>query len=546
MSSNLSHPSGEAEPLIMVHGFPVDDAELVSYEVAGRLGKRDVTVALPGSWMRGQSIELACPYRLSDERTGLRTIYRGQHAEKLSQTDSSGRRQHWKLKDRWGQRLNSRLRDLPSAWLLGSGERTLALRAGVGANRAPEAIAVNGLNIYPPVEKGQGKPWQVDQAIQLLLSLADLEIHWLVPASVSQARLEQDLFLNQRLEQALQQLVDDHELRMRRSEDHACVEITADQSGLHRRVTVGIERLNGRLVEGCLETPAVQGRAEASGWRVESTFELHPAWDPALTIEPDSAYSPRTSCNFETVSDVFRRWVLNEDGAFVDAPYSLPVFDLCAFFDDPQTPVAPLRFMPPLSRTTDNEPMSSLVEISEDSGSTWRVVTNRRILTERAGVWLSDHELGASYLEAARQGHARCRITASLRSPLPVVTSYTKGHAFGGNPIQRIYEATKAYSFTRLAHGSRFYDQVRAGSRTADVRDDTERMRSWLRKQVCGASASRPARIELIGKQFWFQPGDRICIDELGYEPLRCERIRWHHSRSSATGRTLLEGILEV
>lgn len=218
-------------------------------------------------------------------------------------------------------------------------------------------------------------------------------------------------------------------------------------------------------------------RAEAEGQVVESTFALTPAWDVDAENLPDSAYAKSTSDNFDAVREVFRLWMLNEDAA-LDAAH----VDLTALFDESRfIPPQPLRFGPTLTFDGQGHRMEPLVEFSVDGGNAWHTFPGAvDLLDRRAGVYLDSDALPAGFVEAARGGLARVRVTATLRSPMPIVAERWVGNPFVGPFRRRRFAVGERFARRRVLPTSRFHADVASGVRFADQRDDRRAMDAWL------------------------------------------------------------------
>jgi len=249
--------------------------------------------------------------------------------------------------------------------------------------------------------------------------------------------------------------------------------------------------------------------AEAAGQVVESTFVLHPGWNPADESLADSEYARSTSSDFDAVASVFRLWLLNEDGASADHP----VFDLTTFFDEghaiePQ----PLRFGNALTQDSAGRSVGVVIEMSVDAGDTWtRYPGVAIVLTDRAGVSLDDDALPTGWIDAVRGGDGRIRVTAALRSPLPLRQIRWRGNPFFGSFDPVRYNLSDRFTYQRLDAASKFAGDVASGLRTAAVRDDRSDMMTWLSKQAASvAQTNGSARVQVIGPMLSLRLGDRL------------------------------------
>lgn len=264
---------------------------------------------------------------------------------------------------------------------------------------------------------------------------------------------------------------------------------------------VGSIRANGAI-------RAVKLIGLASAPIVESTFELKPGWDPVSEGQADGAYGKSTNPDFDEVASVYRLWVLNEDGVFGE-----PAYDLAALFNGDQ-PISPqaLRFDNALTHDAMGKSVGVVVDHSIDEGGVWQrypgMVVNRR---DHAAVYIDDDELPLDYLNAARAGTARVRVTATLTSPLP-----TEVVRWAGNPFAGLYEARRLdlrdrFVWRRIDAASKYAADVKDGVRTSDARDDRADLDAWLAR--CARTASMggtSGRVDLAGSVVGLRVGDRL------------------------------------
>jgi hypothetical protein len=197
--------------------------------------------------------------------------------------------------------------------------------------------------------------------------------------------------------------------------------------------------------------------AEAAGPVVESTFALVGGWDAADEALADGEYSKSGSSDFEAVANVFRLWVLNEDGAFTAEPFDRgPAFDLTTLFDDGRAiEPQPLRFGHALSQDAAGRSVGVVVEMSIDGGASWsRYPGTASVLSDRAGVYLADDALPAGFLAAVRGGVGKIRVTATLRNPLPLQSVRWRGNPFTGAFRTQRLKLGDAFGWRRVLPGS--------------------------------------------------------------------------------------------
>lgn len=271
------------------------------------------------------------------------------------------------------------------------------------------------------------------------------------------------------------------------------------------------------LVSHDTEAPASAAQrwtARGGPWRVESTFTLIPAWDASLEGRHDATYDRALSAGFPVYANVYRRWALNEDAAFAGEP-----FDLAALFGEDAIEPLPLPFGDALTLDANGERRRPSVEVSTDGEMSWAAWPGDATLSRsRAAVTFEDATLPQAYLAAVKTGHASVRVTASLRSPLPVERHRWRGNPFAGTTAEERIDLTDSASFRRVDPGSVNHAPIRAGVLQADEADDTALLDAALLEAV-----ERPMR--LGGRATWvlagvhpdLRIGDRlVCGDETG------------------------------
>lgn len=371
-----------------------------------------------------------------------------------------------------------------------------------------------------------GAVWTVGAAVESLLAMAGLDAEVTLPAEASAERLLRPIDLRWPLRRALGELLEAQGLVMRRElsreagqvAEHRCVQ-PASRGALVRLAWADESRPLGEVLRIESHRPieaAERWVARAAGWRIESTFALVPGWDPALEGLEDGAYH-RGSASFAERAAVYRVWALNEDGRYTAPPFLRgPAFDLATFFGA-DVPGQPLRFLPCLTLDDAGVPRPPIVEVSLDGGATWSGYGGiASVREEIAAVSLDDAALPPAFLTAAKAGDARVRVTASLRSPLPVEVARWRGNPFAGAGDPRVLQVGDAFGFRRVAETSVHHHAVLAGSLRADEADDGAALSQWLAARVAAAhdagaaGGDGRAALELAGPWLSLRPGDRL------------------------------------
>lgn len=260
----------------------------------------------------------------------------------------------------------------------------------------------------------------------------------------------------------------------------------------------------------------------------ESAFDLVAGWDDALaSCDPDD-FSPSANPNFDTVRDVFRKWVLNEAGEYSESPYDRgPAPDLSALFEGAPYVRRHRRLLPCLSTDALGRSHGVYAEVSLDSGASWeRVNLGVRVLKDECGLYLTDDPLPSRYLAAAMRGQVRVRVTATIESDSVLAAEYT-GDASTNLPGRtRHLNVPAGHRFRRVAATSRFYGQA-----SANEVNDTERLEELVRAaHEADARNPAPTRIETPYLAMGHRVGERI----LGIRGRRLDLARRHNGYATA------------
>jgi len=214
---------------------------------------------------------------------------------------------------------------------------------------------------------------------------------------------------------------------------------------------------------------------------VEGTFSLCPGWDPDDEGLAASEYDRSTSSDFASVRDVFRLWVLNEDGAYCEPPYLQPEFDAGVYFDDPLEPNRARRFGPMLSQAWIDAEHRWCVEYSIDSGVSWADLSVRVLnLPDRAGLQIVENDLPSGFAAAGNAGSLRIRVTASLVAIRSIEYRRFVGNPFNAAQINHVIPLSRNIGLSRVGSSSRFYSDVGAGTITTNEHDDKRMVERYL------------------------------------------------------------------
>jgi len=260
----------------------------------------------------------------------------------------------------------------------------------------------------------------------------------------------------------------------------------------------------------------------------ESTFDLVAGWDDALaTYDPDD-FSPSSNPDFDTIRDVFRKWVLNEAGEYSESPYNRgPAPDLSALFEGVPYVRRHRRLLPCLSRDPLGRSHGVYAEVSLDDGDTWeRMNLGVRVLKDECGLYLTDDPLPARYVAAAMRGDVHVRVTAAIESDAVLAVEYPAEASIDLPGRTRHLNVPAGYRYRRVAPTSRFYGQ--AG---ADEANDSAKLEDLVRAAyLADRRTPAPTRIEVPYLAMGRRVGQRV----LGIRGRRLDLAREHGACAAA------------
>ncbi len=529
--------SGDPEPMVFIDGSPEPRLRVADCLAEGPLDTRRVELYVDAEttsadvirrWLKA-NVVIALPLTLSDGETRWPVLTEGllQQTEFL---EKSGRREFkFELSGSWKSVLALPLGEV--WWINDSGSTTARdngrINVGAQGNRSAQQQLINGKHVYL-IQDGTGLPWTVADALAMISASAGLGLMLSgIPRDVASEQLIQSIDLSKPLIKVLKSILEPYGLVVSREimRTSGSVVETRAVRPMSRGRPIQVAWANsvdviGDPLSSSSASPVQASRrwvARASGWVIESTFTLVGGWGPSLEGQPDDDYDKDLSSNFTAYADVYRRWVLNEDGYYSGPPYNRgPAFDLNAFFDVTGIPVQTLAFGDNLTRGPDGTCLDPVIEVSTNSGTDWTVASmSIDILKDRAGVYLDPTSLPGDFLSAAQSGSARVRVTATLTSPVPVEETRWQGNAFTPQLPEMEVDVSDIFFFRRIDAGSIHFTGVKAGTLDADQIDHSEDMFRWLVNQVTrhnesGDRYGGQAKLELAGPLPTLRPGDRL------------------------------------
>jgi len=507
-------------PVVLLDGVIEPGLSVERIESAGPLDTRRAVLRVSDAYPHVRHWIVARPLRLVDDRVRWRVLVAGHHPRRVDAD-------RVELDDAWTDALIRAV--TPAA--VGRDGRPVTQSGGLlAATRSDGRYLIGERSVH--VLQRRGLPWTVRDALESIAAFAGICLNLRgLPAAIAGAPLVAPIDLALPLRSVLLQVIEPYGLIVTRdlSLDGATLieRMAVRPAPRGRRVRARWTRPDqpiGEVLRVTRNKPLPGSQlwvAETRGPIVESTFELVGGWDPALEGESSDTYDRALSADFAAFANVYRRWVLNEDGFYTGAPYERgPAFDLAALFDREPIAPTPLPFLDCVTLDDAGGARDPIVEYSVDAGATWSRWAGRvRVLDDRAGVYLDDATLPGAYLDAALADAARVRVTAALRSPLPVRVRRWKGNPFAGVRPPRRLDLSRLFVFKRIAPGSVHYADVQNGTLTADVRDPSTDMQRWLvdrmwRDGLTPASLEGEATLRLLDGGV-VSPGD-VLLDAGG------------------------------
>ncbi len=215
----------------------------------------------------------------------------------------------------------------------------------------------------------------------------------------------------------------------------------------------------------------------------EATFDLVKAWDPALENSDFDKFSPTTNPDFYQVSDVYRKWCLNEAGLYSEAPFNQgDAFDFSMIFGSSDFTHHCRRFKSCLSTDKLGESLGYYLQVSFDSGQNWsQYLHSFDNLLDECGVWLSSETLDNDTWAAAQAGALRFRITASVESDEKLSCEVADGPVNSAAPvIEHVLSQPSRFEYQKVTSRSIFKNDDTLGA--PDEANDSEALYEFIRR----------------------------------------------------------------
>lgn len=246
----------------------------------------------------------------------------------------------------------------------------------------------------------------------------------------------------------------------------------------------------------------------------EATFELRPAWNPALEDTDYSKFSASTNPEFYQVKDVFRKWCLNEAGDYTGAPYNQgPPYDFSRVFEHADYLPQRRRFWPALSTSAQGEPLGYLLHASFDAGLHWSEYHQAfDLFLDECGIWLSSDPLDMDTWAAAVDGTLRLRLTASVVSDTRLTCTITDGPVGATIPVvDHVLTLSDQFKYRKVSAQSLLAQTAPLASGGPDEVDDSTALHEFVRQYATAAPAvAETIEVQTPNLLLHLAPGDRV------------------------------------
>jgi hypothetical protein len=259
----------------------------------------------------------------------------------------------------------------------------------------------------------------------------------------------------------------------------------------------------------------------------EATFGLVKAWDP---IDEDTDYdkfSPSTNADFYQVKDVYRKWCLNEAGAYSGSPYNQgDAFDFSKIFQSSNFVRRRRRFWPALTTDRQGKSLGYFLQVSFDNGAHWwQYLYAFNNLLDECGVWLSSDQLDVNTWVAALKGVLKFRITASVIGDERLSCEVADGPVDSTAPVvEHVITLPRQFKYRKISSQSIFANSTDDTLGVPDEADDSIALYEFVRKRARVTSEI----IETVDVQtpclaFDYRIGDRVISSPESRDLLGCK-----------------------
>ncbi|MEM9251004.1 MAG: hypothetical protein AAGB29_01525 [Planctomycetota bacterium] len=519
-------------PVVLVDGVPQPRLEVVSIERLGRAGRTQAvlndtgTTQAQGEEWANRWVEVVLYPRLAGDHTRELTLISGQVQSRVCNEAPSKYGVELALTDDWSERLSITARHLWSIDRNGTlvETKTADLNVGSLANRSTQAVTIDGVATFVPTT--EGVTWSIENAIRYLAVIHRFEVDLtgVIETTLGEPLVER-IRLGTTLEDQLTRVLKPYDLWARPTNSGEW----SNQTSIAIHSTARARRLELSDPTGSAWPQSVmsierstrakrsqQWIAHTDGQVREGTFRLIPDWDQSLESAADTEFDRAQSSDFATYANVFRKWVLNEDGSTPGE-----TFDLTGFFGTPVNPqTVPFTDCVTLDDTL--SPRTPIVEYSIDNGVTWiEFPSGTETLDDQGGAYVSMTTLPDGLVAAGKSQSLLVRVTASLVSPIPEDAVRWVGNPFFGIDEPEVFDLRSLYRSRIVDASSIHRSRIDSGELRAGEQQAAPNLNAWLVERIQhrtnqSTSNREHKQVKLRGLWWTLHPGNRISTGSSG------------------------------
>lgn len=216
----------------------------------------------------------------------------------------------------------------------------------------------------------------------------------------------------------------------------------------------------------------------------EATFMLSGGWDSSLETASWRDFVRSLSPRWNTLADVYRKWVLNEHDWYCQSPWNLPSGDLSWLDPEAFFLKTPRKFLNCLSCDASGKSLGIVTEYRVSGENDWNIWGGPvQISPDECAIYLGGDALPGKFFHAAVQGAIQVRLTAALAADASL-SAIVPGDA--GQPM-RVVDCQSVAAW-RKVHSS----SVLAGENALGL--PAERDDSLLLQRIANRHAQMEAR----------------------------------------------------
>jgi len=239
--------------------------------------------------------------------------------------------------------------------------------------------------------------------------------------------------------------------------------------------------------------------------RYEATFELCKGWDASLETSRWRDFVLTEICDSPGRADVYRKWVLNEHEGYCGSPWNLSAYDFTSISATDFASREPRRFLPCLSTDASGRSLGVVVEVRLSSEGHWqRWPGPVAVAEDECAVYLGGDSLPGEFLQAAVEGQAQVRVTATIQADAPLTVEVP------GDPnlAREVLDCSDRCFWRKVHPGSAFHGAEGLGD--ALERDDTQVLSRIAQRHAETVSHAMEAELNLGWIDTSFRVGDII------------------------------------